>query len=99
MLEATINTDCGESFGPWTIGADEELFDIVDIANLACGFHGGDPDVMAKTVQLAKKYGVGIGAHPGYNGKLSFSPRRPLYSPCRLRPALGVFFFPFLCFS
>ncbi|GAA5886532.1 hypothetical protein JCM6882_001677 [Rhodosporidiobolus microsporus] len=80
MLDASLNCDCGESFGPWTIGADEELFGLVDIANAACGFHGSDFDVMAKTVALAKKHNVGIGAHPGYPDLQGFG-RRPLHMP------------------
>ena len=54
-----INSDLGESWGAYTIGDDSSMLGIVTSANLACGFHGGDPDVMAKTVALAKKGGVG----------------------------------------
>ncbi|BGP19361.1 hypothetical protein JCM10213_000990 [Rhodosporidiobolus nylandii] len=79
-LEASINCDCGESFGPWSIGDDEGLFPIVDIANLACGFHGGDFDVMSKTVQLAKQHNVGIGAHPGLPDLQGFG-RRAMHMP------------------
>jgi 5-oxoprolinase (ATP-hydrolysing) subunit A len=56
----------GESFGRWTLGADETLMQYVSSVNIACGFHAGDPSVMRKTVQLGKKYNVVIGAHPGY---------------------------------
>jgi 5-oxoprolinase (ATP-hydrolysing) subunit A len=61
-----LNSDMGESFGRWTLGADEALMQYVSSVNIACGFHAGDPTVMRKTVQLAKKYNVAIGAHPGY---------------------------------
>jgi 5-oxoprolinase (ATP-hydrolysing) subunit A len=61
-----LNSDMGESFGRWTLGADETLMQYVSSVNIACGFHAGDPTVMRKTVQLAKKYNVAIGAHPGY---------------------------------
>jgi UPF0271 protein len=52
QLEATINVDMGESFGPWSLGADEVLMPYLDYANVACGFHGSDFDVMAKTAAL-----------------------------------------------
>lgn len=61
-----LNADMGESFGAWHMGADAALLDIVTSANVACGFHAGDPDVMAQTMALAVQKGVGIGAHPGF---------------------------------
>jgi len=61
-----LNADMGESFGPWVMGNDAALLEIVTSANVACGFHAGDPDVMAKTMALAVEKGVGIGAHPGF---------------------------------
>ena len=61
-----LNADMGESFGVWTLGNDSALLDIVTSANIACGFHAGDPDVMAQTMKLAVEMGVGIGAHPGF---------------------------------
>src|ERR1700738_4010720 len=59
-----LNCDMGESFGAWTMGSDAEMLKIVSSANVACGFHGGDPLVMFDTVGRAKENGVGIGAHP-----------------------------------
>jgi UPF0271 protein len=56
----------GESFGAWSLGNDAALLDIVTSANIACGFHAGDPDVMAAAMKLAVEKGVGIGAHPGF---------------------------------
>src|SRR5919202_970013 len=61
-----LNADVGESFGAYTIGADAELMPLITSANVACGFHAGDPDVMNQTVQLANTYGVQVGAHPGF---------------------------------
>ena len=61
-----INCDMGESFGTYTLGCDEKLMPLITSANIACGFHAGDPWVMQKTVTLAKKFGVAIGAHPGF---------------------------------
>lgn len=61
-----LNADMGESFGPWQMGDDAALLDIISSANVACGMHAGDPDVMAKTMALAHQKGVGIGAHPGF---------------------------------
>ncbi len=61
-----LNCDMGESFGTWTMGSDAEMLEIVTSANVACGFHGGDPLVMFETVARAKERGVGIGAHPSF---------------------------------
>ena len=71
-----INADMGEGFGPWRMGNDEALLDIVTSANIACGFHAGDPDVMAHTMKEADARGVGIGAHPGFGDLGGFGRRR-----------------------
>lgn len=65
-LSVDLNADMGESFGPWVMGNDAALLQIVSSANIACGFHAGDPDVMAETMRIAHDNGVGIGAHPGF---------------------------------
>jgi 5-oxoprolinase (ATP-hydrolysing) subunit A len=70
-----LNADLGESFGAWTMGNDAELLQIVDSANIACGFHAGDPTVMQETVRLAIARGVGIGAHPSYPDLQGFGRR------------------------
>ena len=71
-----LNADLGESFGAWTMGADEALLDIVTSANVACGFHAGDPLVMRRTVAAAKARGVSIGAHPAFPDLQGFGRRR-----------------------
>ena len=75
-LRVDLNADMGESFGPWVMGDDARLLDIVTSANIACGFHAGDPDVMAATMKLAHEKGVGIGAHPGFADLQGFGRRR-----------------------
>lgn len=72
-----LNSDMGESFGAYTIGADEEILRWVTSANVACGWHGGDPQVMRQTVARAKALGVAVGAHPSYPDLLGFG-RRPM---------------------
>lgn len=74
-MRIDLNTDCGESFGPWMMGNDAELMRIVTSANIACGFHAGDPDTLAETIALARANGVALGAHPGYDDKLGFGRR------------------------
>lgn len=71
-----LNADMGESLGPWPMGNDTALLDIVSSANIACGFHAGDPDVMAKAMGQAVQNGVGIGAHPGFDDLRGFGRRR-----------------------
>jgi UPF0271 protein len=73
--EININSDLGESFGPWKMGNDPEVLKIVRSANIACGFHAGDPMVMAKTVKLSIENGVSIGAHPGFPDLQGFGRR------------------------
>lgn len=70
-----INADAGESFGNYKYGNDEALMKYLTSVNIACGFHAGDPRVMRKSVELAKKYGVAIGAHPGFPDLLGFGRR------------------------
>lgn len=71
-----LNADMGESFGPWPMGDDAALLQVVTSANIACGFHGGDPDVMAATMAQAVARGVGIGAHPGLPDLQGFGRRK-----------------------
>ena len=70
-----LNCDMGESYGRWTLGADEEIMPWITSANVACGFHGGDPHVMRKTVALALRHGVAIGSHPGLPDLMGFGRR------------------------
>ncbi len=75
-LQMDLNSDMGESYGRWTLGNDTELMEVITSANIACGWHGGDPGVMRKTVELAVERGVGIGAHVGLPDLLGFGRRR-----------------------
>ena len=76
-----LNADMGESFGPWNMGDDSALLDVVTSANIACGFHAGDPDVMARTMAMARDNGVGIGAHPGFPDLQGFGRRKMHMTP------------------
>lgn len=80
-----LNCDMGESFGSFKIGRDDEVMTHVHMANIACGAHAGDPMVMEKTVALAAKYRVTIGAHPGYPDVQGFGRRRIEYSADEIR--------------
>jgi UPF0271 protein len=76
MTTIDLNCDLGEGFGPWEMGNDAAMIDLATSVNIACGFHAGDPDIMRKTVELAKARGVSIGAHPSYRDLYGFG-RRP----------------------
>jgi UPF0271 protein len=80
-----ISADVGESFGNYKLGNDEELLKYITSANVACGFHAGDPGVMRKSVILAKELGVAVGAHPGLPDLLGFGRRRMDISPGELK--------------
>jgi UPF0271 protein len=80
-----VNCDMGESYGRWTLGNDEGVMPHITSANVACGFHGGDPHVMRKTVELALKHGVAIGAHPGLPDLMGFGRRRMDVTPQELK--------------
>ncbi len=70
-----LNCDLGESYGSWTMGLDEEVMPHIDQANIACGFHAGDPLTMRATLTLAARHGVSIGAHPAYPDLVGFGRR------------------------
>lgn len=76
MPRVDLNADMGESFGPWKMGDDASLLRTVTSANIACGAHAGDPDVMVETMKIAAENGVGIGAHPGFADLQGFGRRR-----------------------
>jgi 5-oxoprolinase (ATP-hydrolysing) subunit A len=71
-MQIDFNCDMGESFGPYSFGADDELMQYISSANVAGGFHAGDPHVMRKTVALAKEHGVAVGIHNGYRDLVGF---------------------------
>ncbi len=81
MAKIDLNSDLGESFGAYTLGRDPELMAYITSANVACGWHAGDPMVMQKTVRTALEHGVAIGAHPGYPDLLGFGRREMKITP------------------
>ena len=74
-MRIDLNSDMGEGFGPWTMGDDAAMLEIVTSANIACGWHAGDPDIMVRTAILAKEKGVAIGAHPSFGDLWGFGRR------------------------
>ncbi|UOA30504.1 hypothetical protein DSM110093_00253 [Sulfitobacter sp. DSM 110093] len=96
MTSVDLNADMGESFGPWTMGDDAALLKVVTSANIACGGHAGDADVMAATMRMAHENGVGIGAHPGFMDLAGFGrnrlsvPRSTLQNQIRYQVAASV---------
>jgi UPF0271 protein len=84
-MKIDLNSDMGEGFGPYRLCDDEAMMKIVSSANIACGFHGGDPETMALMVRLAKENGVGIGAHPGLPDRSGFGRREMPFQPDELR--------------
>lgn len=81
MHKIDLNCDMGESFGKYTIGSDEQIISAITSANIACGFHAGDPATMRKTVNLAMEHSVCIGAHPGLDDLSGFGRRNIAISP------------------
>jgi len=76
-----LNADVGESYGPYQYGDDEGVMPFVSSANIACGFHAGDPAVMRNTIRLARRYGVAVGAHPGFQDLSGFGRREIHMTP------------------
>ena len=87
-MKINLNADLGESFGAWTMGDDEALLQVVGAANIACGFHAGDPLVMRRTVRTAVAAGVGPGAHPAYPDLQGFGRRPMQMAPAELEAAI-----------
>ncbi|HET7718211.1 MAG TPA: 5-oxoprolinase subunit PxpA [Bauldia sp.] len=81
MLRFGVNVDCGESYGRLVVGQDEAVLPHVTSANIACGFHGGDPSTIRRTVRLAKRYGVACGAHPSLPDLMGFGRREMNIAP------------------
>lgn len=80
-MRIDLNSDLGESFGPWPMGQDAALMDSITSANIACGFHAGDPGVMRQTLRLAKDRAVAVGAHPGFPDLVGFGRREIKAAP------------------
>ncbi len=85
MYKVDLNADLGESFGAYTIGMDSEVLRFISSANVACGFHAGDPLVMEKTVALACERGTAVGAHPGYPDLMGFGRRNLNIKPAEAK--------------
>ena len=85
-----LNADLGEGYGPWHMGDDAAMLDLVASANIACGGHAGDPDVMRRTVRQARERGVSIGAHPGYPDRQGFGRRAMPLSPAELESRIAT---------
>jgi UPF0271 protein len=83
-----VNCDIGEAYGAWRLGDDEAIMPHIALANVACGFHAGDPTVMAETVALAKRHGVAVGAHPSYPDLQGFGRRVMEVEPAELTHAV-----------
>jgi UPF0271 protein len=83
-MTVELNCDMGESFGLWRMGDDKELMPLISMANVACGFHAGDPVVMRDTVALAKRHGVRVGAHPSFPDLQGFGRRAMTMDPAEL---------------
>lgn len=81
MKMVDLNCDLGESFGNYTIGMDEAVIPHISSANVACGWHGGDPLVLKKTLALAKEAGIAVGAHPGFPDLMGFGRRNMTVTP------------------
>ena len=75
MATTDLNTDCGEGYGPWSMGDDRGILAIATTANIACGGHAGDPDTIVETIRTARDNGVAVGAHPGYDDPKGFGRR------------------------
>ena len=85
MYRVDLNSDLGESFGSYTLGMDDGVIPLISSANIACGYHAGDPVVMEKTVALANRAGVQVGAHPGFPDLMGFGRRNMNVTPAEAR--------------
>lgn len=90
MPSINLNADLGEGYGPWQMGDDAAMLGIVASANIACGGHAGDPDVMRRTVRLAQQRGVSLGAHPSYPDLQGFGRRAMALAPAELENQIAA---------
>lgn len=81
LVRIDLNSDLGEAFGAWPMGQDAALMPLISSANVACGFHAGDPGTMRTTVRLARRHGVAVGAHPGLPDLVGFGRREMQIAP------------------
>jgi 5-oxoprolinase (ATP-hydrolysing) subunit A len=88
-MEMDLNADVGESFGTYKLGRDADLIPLITSANIACGFHAGDPGVMRATVALAREHGVAVGAHPGFPDLVGFGRRELHATPKEVEDAVA----------
>jgi UPF0271 protein len=89
-MQIDLNADLGEGFGPWRMGEDEALLEVVSSANVACGFHAGDPAIMERTARLARERGIDVGAHVGFPDRQGFG-RRVMHIPAAELAAMVVY--------
>ncbi|MDY0091625.1 MAG: 5-oxoprolinase subunit PxpA [Candidatus Vecturithrix sp.] len=87
-MKIDINCDMGESFGRYQLGLDADMMPLISSANIACGFHAGDPGVIHKTVRMAVEHGVGVGGHPGFPDLVGFGRRNMSMQADELRDAI-----------
>lgn len=85
MYRVDLNSDLGESFGRYSLGADDKIIPLITSANVACGYHASDPVVMGKTVKSAKEAGIRVGAHPGFPDLMGFGRRNMNVSPAEAK--------------
>jgi|SRR5215211_2211294 len=85
MPTIDLNSDLGESFGAWRIGYDDDLFPMLSSANVACGFHGGDPRTLERTIGACQRHRVAVGAHPGFPDLVGFGRRQITGTPDEIR--------------
>jgi UPF0271 protein len=90
MLSIDLNCDCGESYGAWTMGRDAEILPLVSSANIACGFHAGDPTTIRATLELCARNGTAVGAHPAWPDLQGFG-RRSLAASAEETYALTLY--------
>jgi len=89
-MRIDLNADVGESYGAWSLGEDDALIPLVTSINVASGAHAGDPDVIARTVAIAARHGVAVGAHPGYPDRAGFGRRAMALSPGEIERSVVV---------
>jgi len=89
-MRIDLNADVGESYGAWSLGEDEALIPLVTSVSIACGAHAGDPDVIARTVAIAARHGVAVGAHPGYPDRAGFGRRAMAMTPGEIERSVVV---------